>query len=299
MDFDSDGITDLILGNRSGTVLFYKRGSDLSLQAGVPLSDNNGIIKMDNNSKPTIVDWNNDGLLDLFVSGGDTLIDLVVGIPIRFYLNEGTKENYKYGDYTEVQVNGENIEYLRCYTQIIDLNNDGLLDLIASEKVYSGYSSDSKIYFFENTGGSDLISLKEPKPLQYENGDTIKTGGDAHFCFADWNSDGVQDLLWTQYPGYTDKDYVYVSFGESAVDISYKKHLNNKDFAFSIKNNIISVSELSNILSITLYNISGQQIFTSLLKNNKVKLPSHLSNKIYLAKFKGISGECIKTIKIK
>jgi hypothetical protein len=84
VDFDGDGMKDLITGNTEGRVLFYPNiGSDAApvfsgytaIEAdGVPI-DLAGAMR----SRPFIGDWNGDGVDDLLVGYGDGLIRLYRG----------------------------------------------------------------------------------------------------------------------------------------------------------------------------------------------------------------------------
>lgn len=141
---------------------------------------------MTNNSSPVVVDWNEDGLLDLLV-GSDASSD-----GIRLFLNSGTATSYQFTDYTKVEANGSSIALARCQIQVEDLNYDGKKDLIA------GYSA-GRFYFYENTGTNAAPVLAAAVLLQKTDNSTITGYGDVRGCFADWNEDGGLDLLWSEY----------------------------------------------------------------------------------------------------
>lgn len=287
MDFDNDGVKDLILGDRSGYINFYKRSSGMVLDRAIQLTDANGVIKVDNNSKPTIVDWNGDGLLDMFISsGGNTSTS--TGSPIRLYINKGSIETYKYSDYIEISVGSEILRHERCYSQIIDLNKDGLLDLVASSKVYIDNTIISKIFYYENSGGTGLINLKPGKPLYSSENTPIEIYSDAHFCFSNWDNDGVEDLIWTQYPFNTPKDYVYVSTGSRPVnlnDMNIKKG-NCDDFNLTYHNGFLNLrNNAGRKFELKIYSLSGEKIASvKKCNDNIIHFNNRLANGTYIVK---------------
>ena len=133
-----------------------------------------------------MVDWNEDGLLDLLV-GSDRSSD-----GIRLFLNSGTATSYQFTDYTKVKANGSTIALSRCQIQVEDLNYDGKKDLIAA------YSA-GRFYFYENTGTNASPVLAAAVLLQKTDNSTITGYGDVRGCFADWNEDGGLDFLWSEY----------------------------------------------------------------------------------------------------
>ena len=70
---------------------------------------------MGSNASPEVVDWNEDGLLDLLVASGTG--DEAVWL----YLNKGTKEQYKFESYEELKAGGKVGENDLILTSIIKL----------------------------------------------------------------------------------------------------------------------------------------------------------------------------------
>lgn len=289
MDFDNDGVKDLILGNREGTVIFYKKGSDQSLQSGISLNDANGMIKVSNNSKPTVIDWNGDGLLDLIVSAGDTTESSIVGAPIRIYINEGSKENYKYGISSKLTSGGEVLKLRRCYSQIIDLNGDGLLDLVASEKDYENWGGNSKIFFFEKESGPSSFDFKERVALKEADGKDMMVGGDAHFCFADWNNNGIQDLIWTQYPGFTSKDFVYVSYRGGSVNTEPLPKCKVNNLKIYSNNKKLIIDSKNKIKAISIFDLTGKLLYKKMNPADQINISNLHLNKCSVIKISGFN----------
>lgn len=95
VDLDQDGKQDLITSEMNGFVHFFRNvGSDtnptltraetLRTVAGMPIKPS-GVSFVD--GKIGMGDWNNDGVVDLLISGAEGLVDLYLGVPLT-----GTEE---------------------------------------------------------------------------------------------------------------------------------------------------------------------------------------------------------------
>ncbi len=171
---------------------------------------------MTNNSSPEIVDWDEDGLLDLLVAS-DASSD-----GIRLYLNSGTATGYQFEEFTKIEANGTVIAHSRCQIQVEDLNYDGKKDLIVG-------NSQGSFYFYENTGTNASPVLAGQVSLQKTDNSNISGSGDVRGCFADWNDDGGLDLLWSEY--YPENN-IHLYLGEVPVAI-YKTKKNASMDVFS------------------------------------------------------------------
>lgn len=163
---------------------FFTRDALGELSFKEKLKANGSLIDVGFNSCPEVVDWNEDGLLDLLVSmdsngGGPT--------PIRLYLNSGTKSDYLFTNYTTLKAVGVEIKHSRCMICVYDLNSDGKKDLIVGE-------SGGLINFYENIGSNSSPMLQKTGPIK-SGGATIKLNGDTRLCVDDWNSDGAPDII--------------------------------------------------------------------------------------------------------
>lgn len=186
MDFNNDSLVDLVSGCRSGYVNHFRRLGDGTLTTE-PRVQANGSESFDPlNSAPNLVDWTEDGLLDLLLANADQ-----TPRRIRLYLNSGTPEQYVFTDYTELNAGNAPIDLSRMNPHVVDLNGDGKKDLICGED----YSS---IYYYENTGTNEAPVLQsgvkleaEGVPIQFPSGYTdIKVWAD------DWNEDGTRTWWW-------------------------------------------------------------------------------------------------------
>ena len=184
MDWNDDGLDDIIVGDRQGGVHYFRR----LLPDTVFLIQEDSIhvdqkpLDVGHNSSPTVFDWNNDGLQDLIVGRTE-------GIPACLYLflNTGSSGNPLFSATDTVRCAGEPIQIYYSYPDFHDLNFDGLEDLIVG-------ASNGNIHCFENTGTPSMPSFEELVLLR-SNGEDINVGDYVRPTICDWNEDGIPDLL--------------------------------------------------------------------------------------------------------
>ncbi|TYR37534.1 VCBS repeat-containing protein [Sphingobacterium phlebotomi] len=125
---------------------------------------------------PQVVDWNNDGALDLIVGNS-------MGF-IFYFQNEGTNENPRYGDPAYLKANNEIIHIQPGYREdiqgpgearwgyvsptVFDWDGDGKLDILTGD-------SRGKFMFYKNIGTADKPILAFEKPLYLEGMDLYGT----------------------------------------------------------------------------------------------------------------------------
>jgi len=186
VDFNDDGLLDLIVGERNGFINYFRRKPDGTLTAEPDIEAGGSTIDVGNNSAPFVVDWNEDGLLDLVI--GNETGNLLL------YINNGTPSAHSYGLYILIKVNGTPVDYSRTVPHVIDLNLDGKKDVVFGE-------DNGAVYYLENTGTnavpafSTISKLKsDGAVIQWPSGQT-----DTTVFFTDWNEDGRPDLLLGNY----------------------------------------------------------------------------------------------------
>ncbi len=143
---------------------------------------------MGSNSAPVVVDWNNDGLLDLLIGNEASAHG------IRLYLNSGSTGNPVLTTWTYIQSSGSNINRYRCCPQVYDMNSDGRKDLIMGE-------SDAHIYYYENTGTDEVPVFSGYEAIQ-SNGSPLDLYYGTRLWVNDWDENGIPDLLVSDYYGY-------------------------------------------------------------------------------------------------
>jgi len=188
VDWNADGLEDLIVGDRLGMVNLFRRLPDSTLTAMPPLSTPQGRIDVGHNSAPEVFDWNNDGLPDVLVGRADPWPGSVI-----LYTNSGTPEDPLLADSCFLDAGGEHISYTYSVPRVFDLDRDGLQDLLLGEA--SGH-----VYWFRNAGTSVEPVLEEGVKLECEDG-PVFNGTSSRVWVGDYDADGVPDLLLGNYDG--------------------------------------------------------------------------------------------------
>lgn len=274
-DFNGDGIRDLIVGSRNGSLYYFSGKPDGTLHKEGYLIANGEIIWGVANSAPAVVDWNEDGLLDLVLGMyGDDFTK--TGVPIRIYLNVGTKTHYKFSDYKTIKCDGKEIIHFRAMPAVVDLNNDGKKDLIVgnTDNIFGGIGY--TLYYYLNVGTNNSPQFKT-QGIVKSAGKELWFKQPMSVSVTDWNNDNKKDLLvgvlasellWQSDP------YLYVMLqeGETSIKNIKMKNIINADYK-AVK---ILFNSSSNLIS---FHVNTQ---------NKSIVRSGINAKIYT-----INGKCL------
>jgi hypothetical protein len=184
VDWNNDGMLDIIVGDRLGNISYFRRlpAGDIFLIAEPRVLVAGKPIFVGYNSSPSIVDWNNDNLPDLVTGRTE-------GIPagLFLYMNEGTAGSPLFNSTDTVFCSGEPIQVYYSYPDFEDMNNDGLQDLVLG-------SSTGRIECYINSGTPDLPVFEEFRDLRAD-GEVINFYSYVRPSVCDWNEDGTPDLL--------------------------------------------------------------------------------------------------------
>ncbi len=188
-DYDGDGKRDVLVGNGSdGTVWLYRNtntDAEPMLAAGVQLALTNGLaLSVGYRATPYVTDWDEDGLPDLLCGNGDGYV--------YFFKNVGTRQAPAFGPPALIQASGTalNLGY-RSVVRVFDWDGDGLKDLLGS--------SATGVYWCRNTNNNTAVVLQAPvalyAPVSGIGHLPIATGPRMRLDLADWNDDGVMDVI--------------------------------------------------------------------------------------------------------
>jgi hypothetical protein len=187
---NGDARMDLIVGDREGYVNYFTRNVDGTLHAQPDMVAGGVTIDPGANSSPVVVDWNQDGRLDL-VLGCEGVYP---GDPIRLYLNSGTAANYVFTTWSSIFCADTDILYYRTMPTVADLNMDGKKDLLIGE-------DNAYLWYCENDGTNAAPHFSTKVQVQTLTGPVHEYYG-LRLCVNNWNESGYPDILTSDYDGY-------------------------------------------------------------------------------------------------
>lgn len=227
VDWNDDGIVDIIAGDTDGFVWFFRNltggqspifaPGEKILSDGKPLHVNGEEDRRTyaGYARPAVCDWNEDGRKDLLVASG--------GGWLWLYLNRGTQASPEFGPGVRVTARHSSGQIYpidgtaRASVLVCDWDNDGKKDVIFamsgegnpseffSWPVQPGRSiqsgEDLGFLFYRNIGSNENPSLdypqwimagEPPTPITYNNRPTLG-------AFVDWNGDGAKDFIGSEF----------------------------------------------------------------------------------------------------
>jgi hypothetical protein len=197
VDFNGDNLKDIIIGTGYGYVNFYSRKADGSLHDEGHIKAGSEVIKAEFESSVAVTDWNEDGLLDLIVGIEEQPEDQYFG-HIRVYLNKGTKQKFKFSDFSKIAGGTWPIRYQDPMIEVVDMDYDGKKDLII------GHHKGNFVYF-KNTGSNSKPAFSQSsytsdtEKLQYKDSDGKLKDIDENYgvmpFLGDLNGDGRLDFV--------------------------------------------------------------------------------------------------------
>ncbi len=171
MDLDGDGIKDIVSGSWPGEIFLFRGRPDGSFAAPEKLKDKDGNV--------------------INVGGGvhETATEILITGDAQFKEDkDGHYVEYRgkiYRDTPEKQVL---VTGCASSVAVADWNGDGLLDLIVGD--ISGHVS---VYL--NEGTKQHYAFGKPIRLKANGKEIAVPHGDAGPCVADWDGDGLLDLI--------------------------------------------------------------------------------------------------------
>lgn len=173
VDFDNDGLLDLLTGEAGGAVTLYP---GVATRKELPAFAEGIILELPliPGAVPFIADWDNDGRKDLLIGGDNGTISL--------FMNTADETAPVFDGGTLLQADGVPIAVAgRAVPFVIDLDGDKNKDLLVG-------TGSGEILYYRNLADDHAPQLAAAKEL-------AKVPGAAVPFAVDWDADGIRDLL--------------------------------------------------------------------------------------------------------
>ena len=212
VDFNGDGRLDMVSGDGEGWICLWERSAEGEpsfkdkqplLCGGMPIKTVGCSDRGEQHrgySKVKVVDWNGDGHFDLVVWCQNGTEGWQTGRfkndCLLFY--EGTHDRMSFKKPVPIRTHSDQsiITGYRAKPDVVDLDGDGLLDLIVTTGTGTRSGKDPcYVTFFKNIGAKSKWQLAAGVNLSFKNGDPIKSRVRTCLCFKDWDGDGLLDLF--------------------------------------------------------------------------------------------------------
>ncbi len=224
MDWNDDGMDDLLVGEHNGHIKYFMAVTPDSLTEMDDLQAAGEDINAGLVSAPAIFDWNGDSKNDLIVGFASPL----AGSSIKVYINTGTQGNPELAAGVDVLFAGEPLAAYGCTPCMVDLDQDGLIDIVYGD-------SPGRIYFCKNIGAVSAPVFDSPEMLETEQGDiALELNTAPYVC--DWNDDSYPDIV----AGCGERGYIHAFLSPYTTGISSQGQTSNDLTATVLRNPVSS-----------------------------------------------------------
>ncbi len=187
--WDDDQRKDLLVGLADGKIEIYRNiGTDAEptfdggtyVQVGLPGFKSN--IDVGYRATPTMLDWNNDGRKDLIAGAIDG--------KVRVYIDESASGEPDFYEMVYAQANGVDLDVPsnRSSPEVADLDFDGRKDILLG-------NTNGEILLYTNVNTDADPVFGDYSHVEADGVPIDLTGSRSRPDIADWNNDGLPDLL--------------------------------------------------------------------------------------------------------
>lgn len=204
-DINNDGFPDLYAGSYTPGEVYWFRGTDIGFLQGEKLKQygNASSLKKSGSDRSDPDNWGYWGASQVSFGDftGDGLKDMIIGgiTGLRISKNIGTTDKPEFGR-REYLLDTQGVPLWNekknetANVVVADWNNDGVLDLIVTNKYIKKGSK--AVEFYEGVKQQNEHRFLQPVSLLETNDSSKVFPGDYLIPFvADWNNDGINDLL--------------------------------------------------------------------------------------------------------
>lgn len=219
-DYNNDGYMDCFMVRNGADPALWKNNGDKTFTNVIEEQEDLIYAKVFG-AAALWMDYNNDGNLDLIVSGCMSQNDMGTAI-LYVYTNEGPESNYYLAENFELEEDVF-VSYARSSddgtgNQIFyaaDFNNDGWNDILFCSGYAAGAESTRTPILFVNDKAGSFVQNANPEFLPI-NG--------AGVTAADFNNDGMMDFAttgWNENGGDSNSTTVYINKGDLTFDVVF------------------------------------------------------------------------------
>lgn len=186
---------DILSGSWPGEVYFFRRNANGTYAEPEKLKDRTGkTIQAGRASAVAFADWDSDGDLDLFLGNIEGAVNYIA--------NEGSARKPRFGEAQPLKADGAAIKVGGgdAGPALADWDGDGQLDLLAG-------TGSGAVLLYKGKGGKEIpefasaVTLIEEHPKDRGGKEPARSCARAKIDVADWNDDGLKDLLVGDFTG--------------------------------------------------------------------------------------------------
>lgn len=181
-DYDNDGFMDVAFSGNDSPEALYHNNRDGTFSE---VTDSSGLTPQSDSQGLAWGDYDNDGLLDLYVSRGS--------ISGKGFLSNTLYHNNGNGTFSDVTTGSKTDDGTSTFAAVWgDYDNDGFLDLFVARPGAGVIGPGNANLLYHNNGDGTFTDVAAQEGVALENGET--TSAHKLAAWGDYNGDGYLDL---------------------------------------------------------------------------------------------------------